>query len=128
MAGRKKAMVAKGPAEEVTAAKAVRTEAAAKKPAPAKKTMETIPAVEFKLLAPDAKEVFLCGDFNNWESNAEDYRMSKDEDNIWRKKLKLQAGRYEYQFVVDGQWWTDPENPNRQSNPYCTENSVITVS
>lgn len=100
---------------------------AAKKTAPAKKTIETTPTVEFKLFAPDAKEIFLSGDFNNWESDSEDYRMSKDDDNIWRKKVKLQAGRHEYQFVVDGQWWSDPENPNRQANPYCSENSVITV-
>lgn len=111
-------MAGKAKAKDVTATK-TRTSV--------RKIKETIPSVEFKLLAPEAKQVFLTGDFNNWEGSSEAYRMRKNKDNVWRKKVKLQPGRYEYQFVVDGQWWTDPENPERQANPYCTENSVLTV-
>lgn len=91
----------------------------------AKKT--TVPSTEFTLYAPDVNEVYLAGDFNDWQPDAKEYRLRKFKGDIWKKILKLKPGRYEYQFVVDGQWWCDPENDNRITNPYCTENSVIEV-
>ena len=53
--------------------------------------------------------------------------MRKLKGDIWKKMLKLKPGRYEYQFVVDGEWWCDPENENRVTSPYCTENSFIDI-
>ena len=88
---------------------------------------KTIPSTEFSLFAPDATEVYLAGDFNGWESDSKDYKLRKFKGDIWKKKVTLKPGRYEYQFVVDGQWWCDPENDNRVTNPYCTENSVVEV-
>jgi len=93
----------------------------------AKTKKKTIPSTEFTLYAPNVKEVYLAGDFNNWQPDAKDYRLRKFKGDIWKKMLKLKPGRYEYQFVVDGQWWCDPENDKRATNPYCTENSVIEV-
>lgn len=83
-------------------------------------------STEFALTVPEAKEVFLVGDFNNW--NGSDSRMQKFKDGVCKKKIKLKPGRYEYRFIVDGNWMTDPENPNRQANEFGTENSVITIS
>lgn len=100
---------------------------AAKKGATKKPAMAKSSSIEFSLFAPDASEVFIAGSFNNWEPSLKDYRMRKLKDNIWRKKLDLKPGSYEYQFVVDGNWWTDPANPDRCTNLYYTENSVITV-
>ena len=80
---------------------------------------------EFKLFAPEAKEVFLVGDFCNWQGD--DCPMHRLKDGSWKKSLKLDPGRYEYRFVVDGHWWTDPENPARQQNPYGQDNSVRVV-
>lgn len=94
----------------------------------AKEKKKTIPSTEFSLYAPNASEVFLAGDFNGWESDSKDYKLRKFKGNIWKKKVTLKPGRYEYQFVVDGQWWCDPENDNRVTNPYCTENSVVEVN
>ena len=93
----------------------------------AKAKKKTIPSTEFSLYAPDATEVYLAGDFNGWESDSKNYRLRKFKGDIWKKKVTLKPGRYEYQFVVDGQWWCDPENDNRITNPYCTENSVVEV-
>lgn len=87
----------------------------------------SIPSTEFILYAPNVNEVYLAGDFNNWQPDAKNYRLRKFKGDIWKKVLKLKPGRYEYQFVVDGQWWCDPENDQRATNPYCTENSVIEV-
>lgn len=91
-----------------------------------KKKTETIPSIEFTLHAPNAKEVFVAGDFNDW--NSTQYPMRKFKDGIWKKSMKLKPGRFEYKFVVDGDWWTDPQNPERQATPFGAENSIVTVS
>ncbi len=91
----------------------------------AKKTKKTVPSTEFALQVPEAGEVFLVGDFNDW--NADGYKMRKFKDGTCKKKVKLKPGRYEYRFIVDGDWWTDPQNDQRCSNPFGQENSVITI-
>ena len=101
---------------------------AAKSAAPAKKKRKTRPSTEFSVYAPDAKEIFLAGDFNNWQSDSKDFRLRRFKGDIWKKMVQLKPGIYEYQFVVDGNWWTDPANKKRVANPYCTENSVKTVT
>jgi len=94
--------------------------------AKAKAKRKTIQSTEFSLIAPDANEVFVAGDFNNW--NASEHAMRKFKNGKYIKKLQLKPGRYEYQFVVDGQWWTDPANPDRQPNHFGSENSVIEIN
>ena len=104
------------------------TKKIAKKTAtPKARKKKIVPSKEFSLHAPDANEVYLAGDFNGWQADAKDFRLRKFKGDIWKKMLKLKPGRYEYQFVVDGQWWCDPENDNRVTNPYCSENSVIEI-
>jgi len=92
---------------------------------PRKPAAATAPSIEFHLFAPEAQDVCLAGDFSDWQP--EDCRMRRFKDGTWKKKMKLKPGRYEYRFVVDGQWWTDPENPQRQYNPFGQENSVLIV-
>ncbi len=100
---------------------------AAKKTTTTAKKKSAAPAsTEFVLTAPDAQEVFLVGDFNDW--NGEGYKMRRFKGGVFKKKVNLKAGQYEYRFVVDGDWWTDPANPNRQANAFGSENSVITVA
>ncbi len=81
--------------------------------------------VEFQLEAPDASQVFLAGEFNEWSPTATP--MEKDEAGVWHVKLKLEPGKYEYRFVVDGTWMEDPANPDKVPNPYEGYNSVLTV-
>jgi 1,4-alpha-glucan branching enzyme len=113
------------------ATKAKATGKASKKAAPkggaAKRKRKPLSSTVFSLHAPDVTEVYLSGDFNGWQPDAKEYRLRKFKGDVWKKSLKLKPGRYEYQFVVDGQWWCDPANDNRVTNPYCTENSVIEV-
>ena len=40
--------------------------------------------------------------------------------------LRSPYGRYEYRYIVDGEWYTDPSTP-RVPNEYGSENSVIEV-
>ncbi len=82
-------------------------------------------STEFVLHAPGASEIFLAGDFNNWDPKQ--YSMRKFKNGNCTKRLRLKPGRYEYQFVVDGSWWTDPANPERISTAFGSENSVISI-
>lgn len=63
--------------------------------------------VIFTLLAPQAKEVFLVGDFNNWNATLE--KMDKIGD-TFEVRLFLVTGTYRYKFVVDGTSINDPDN------------------
>ena len=99
---------------------------ATKKKAGTKTKRKIITSSEFSFFAPDAKAVFLAGDFNNWDPAK--HSMRKYKGNIFKKKLKLKPGSYEYKFVVDNEWLLDPQNPEKQANDIGSENSVITIS
>jgi 1,4-alpha-glucan branching enzyme len=79
----------------------------------------------FYLDAPDAGEVFLAGDFNDW--SLQRHRMQKDENGMWKKIAMLFPGRYEYKFLVDDQWQTDPGNDRMCRNCFGTQNNIIDV-
>ncbi|HET6462236.1 MAG TPA: hypothetical protein VFH33_00425 [Candidatus Krumholzibacteria bacterium] len=61
-------------------------------------------------LKSDAKEVYLVGDFNQWNPTVEPMNRVDDHFEI---SLFLVAGEYRYQFVVDGKTMNDPDNPAR---------------
>jgi hypothetical protein len=64
--------------------------------------------VIFTIDAPGAKNVFLVGDFNNWNPTLEKMDGS---DGAFEVYLFLLPGSYRYKFVVDGEWVVDPDNP-----------------
>jgi 1,4-alpha-glucan branching enzyme len=79
----------------------------------------------FTLLAPEAREVHVAGDFNGWRPDA---RPLKNTDGgKWEARLMLTSGQYEYRFVVDGRWIEDPQASRRMANPYGGFNSVLLV-
>jgi hypothetical protein len=61
---------------------------------------------EFTLRAPGAREVCLAGDFNRWTVCRTPLRRVGED--LWSVSVELPPGRYQYQFVVDGRWITDP--------------------
>jgi hypothetical protein len=71
---------------------------------------------------PDAKKVFLSGDFNNFSPTAIAMRRAGDE---WLFGVHLTRGKHLYKFVVDGKWIRDPENNLWEQNEYGTGDSVI---
>jgi chromosome partitioning protein len=85
----------------------------------------SLPVITFSLDVPEAKEVFLAGDFNQWQVN--DQSRMKLDNGIWGKRLQLQPGCYKYRFVVDGQWCHDPRNPRAQVNPFGSKDSLLEV-
>jgi 1,4-alpha-glucan branching enzyme len=80
--------------------------------------------VDFVLKKPEAKSVFLAGTFNGW--SAKRTGMSRDSQG-WTITLWLPPGRYEYKFVVDGQWLSDPQATDSAPNEFGGINSVLTV-
>ena len=101
--------------------------AAEKKQVKKKKTSkaETPKLITFSLTAPEAKDVYLAGDFNQWQLN-QDSKMRLEGD-LWIKRLELKPGCYRYRFVVDGSWLQDPENPNCQENTFGSMDSLLDV-
>jgi len=79
----------------------------------------------FTLVAPKASKVALTGSFNSWSKSGTP--LKKDKNGAWKADLSLKPGKYEYKFIVDGQWWTDPANRNTVRNPLGSENSVIEI-
>ena len=81
--------------------------------------------VKFVFDSFEANQVAVAGDFNDWDAGS--LPMRKDRKKIWEKGITLKPGRYEYKFVVDGNWTSDPKNDNRTVNSMGSENSVIEV-
>jgi len=79
--------------------------------------------VEFK--HPDATEVCIAGVFNDWHPTAT--RMISLGEGKWAKELSLPPGRYEYRFVVDGEWVDDPAAKETVANPFGGFNAVLVV-
>lgn len=74
---------------------------------------------------PNAKEVILAGSFNGWNEHA--LAMFKTDEG-WELRAELPPGRYEYKFIVDGEWMHDPENKEKVRNEHNTFNSVLNVT
>jgi hypothetical protein len=57
-----------------------------------------------------AQHVYVSGDFNRWVPNE---LAMKNIGGVWVLPYTLAAGNYQYKFIVDGQWITDPTNPHK---------------
>jgi 1,4-alpha-glucan branching enzyme len=69
--------------------------------------------------------VYLAGNFNNWKASAN--VMKKDKKGIWKAVLSLRPGRYEYRFLVDGNWENDPACCDCVPNEFGSQNCVRIV-
>ena len=81
--------------------------------------------ITFKLEAAGAKQACLVGDFNSWDENK--HKMKRDNKGRWTKIVTLPPGKYEYKFLVDGQWHNDPSNDQMVLNTYGTHNNILKV-
>jgi 1,4-alpha-glucan branching enzyme len=79
--------------------------------------------VNFTMVVPEAQNVFLVGDFNGW--NIESHPLKKDSKETWKISINLVPGRYEYRFIVDGQWEEDPNCTTFIPNSYGSENCIL---
>lgn len=82
-------------------------------------------AVLFHVEAPRASTVKLVADFTSWERLPLDLRP--DDSGGWQIAVPLQPGRYAYRFLVDGEWWDDPDCRECEVNPFGGHNAVIDI-
>ncbi len=77
--------------------------------------------VTFSYFAPTAKAVYVAGNMNDW--NASKNIMSyQAKTGFWILEMELDPGDYQYKFVVDGSWVTDPRNEVEKDS-----NSAFTI-
>ncbi len=87
--------------------------------------VQTTKRQTFSLVAPEAQEVLLAGQFTDWEQHP--LRLKKGKDGVWKATVSLEPGKHEYRFLVDGQWRNDPQCTTRVLNDFGTENCVCVV-
>ena len=105
-----------------TAAEPVKVKVAATTPEP----VSRVGHVSFELVKPGAKQVCVAGSFNGWKP--EGSPLVSVGEGRFVGDLTVDPGRYEYLFVVDGQWLPDPKAKETVQNPFGGTNSVLTVS
>jgi len=93
---------------------------------PARRGARTVRAVRLEVFQPNAMDVCVAGSFNEWQPQATP--MVPLGEGRWAKELTLPDGRYEYRFVVDGKWVSDPNAAESAPNPFGSSNSVITIN
>ena len=81
--------------------------------------------VAFTMVAPEAQNIFLAGNFNDWDRHSHPFK--KGVKGIWKASVSLMPGVYEYRFLVDGEWQNDPTCTSFVANSYGSENCVLTV-
>ena len=81
--------------------------------------------ITLSFYSPEARNVALVGDFNNWDHTKS---MKKDKDGKWIARLELEPGKYEYRYLVDGEWQNDPQCQSFTQNQFGTQNCILEVS
>ena len=80
-----------------------------------------------KEAAPEATQINIVGDFNNWDENATPLKRLRNGN--FATTLELPSGReYRFRYWIDdsaweNDWWADRYAPN----PYGTDDSVVIV-
>jgi 1,4-alpha-glucan branching enzyme len=97
----------------------------AKKPKAKTVTASKSVLVHFEFIHPTAQRVCIAGAFNDWHCSATP--MIALGEGRWAKELQLPPGTYEYRFVVDGEWVTDPNSMETAVNPFGGHNTLLRV-
>ena len=81
--------------------------------------------VVFSLEMPEASQVEVIGSFNRWSPKG--FQMQWDKERkVWIIALRLEKGRHEYAFLVDGSTIVpDPQSLIQQDDGFGNKNSVI---
>ena len=80
----------------------------------------------FRSRLPEAKEVQIAGDFNDWMPHTTPMRRLANGD--FEARLRLPKGKYRYRLVIDGRWSHDTYNPAVETNEYGELNSIAEIN
>jgi len=95
-------------------------------PAGSGRAQAPVVLVRLVVVQPDARVVQAAGDFNGW--NPSRTPLEQTADGAWTVTLPLEPGRYEYQFVVDGDRWIgDPFAVEQSNDGFGSRNAVLDV-
>ena len=74
------------------------------------------------VMAPSRKaaRVAVAGDFNGWEP----LPMRRQDDGTYVRVVPIARDCFEYKFIVEDEWVTDPDNSQWAMNRFHTFNSV----
>jgi 1,4-alpha-glucan branching enzyme len=84
--------------------------------------------VTFRLPAEvEAESAMLCGDFNDWDPQAQPMKRLKD--GSFSATVSLPTGRvYRFRYLLDGSRWENAwEADEYQPNEHGTDDSIIRV-
>jgi 1,4-alpha-glucan branching enzyme len=82
--------------------------------------------ITFSLMAPQARQVSLAADFNQWSQDK--HPMKKGKYGEWTRTVFVDPGEYEYKFWVDGEWKIDERNSRTRRNRFGTRNNIVNVA
>jgi cyclomaltodextrinase / maltogenic alpha-amylase / neopullulanase len=74
----------------------------------------------------DHQAVYLAGSFNNWDRRANP--MRRTDGKLWTLEMRLQPGKHQYKFVLDGEEWiTDPLAARNEDDGNGNINSILMI-
>lgn len=80
--------------------------------------------VEFRFYRPNARRVFIAGDFNKWQHGQ--IPMIRTQEGYWVARVRLQPGVFRFRYNADGEWFTDYAAFGVEQGPFGMD-SVIRV-
>jgi hypothetical protein len=84
--------------------------------------------VVFNYKADGKPQIYLAGNFNEWNPSNPQFLMKDDDgDGIWSITVKLAPGTYQYKYVIDGKWTQDTFAPADAPDGFGGRNSQFEV-
>jgi len=81
--------------------------------------------VSFQTHEPEAGEVYVMGNFNDWNDSR--HPMKKGKNGMWSVDITLAPGEYEFLYFIDRRAWKTDDTTPHIVNAFGTENSIVTV-
>jgi 1,4-alpha-glucan branching enzyme len=81
--------------------------------------------ITFEFNAPEANNVALMGDFNNWEPVP--MKKAKAAKAPFRTKVRVpKEGQFQFRYLINGETWENDEAADAYwANGYDADNSVV---
>lgn len=81
--------------------------------------------VLFKIHAPAGARVSVAGTFNNWDIST--IQLNDHGNGLHTAMIRLPLGKYEFRYIINGEWCNAPDHIPQIPNVFGTTNSVLVV-
>ena len=83
--------------------------------------------VTFRFTCPNARHLYLVGDFNHWDRRARP--MERDARGAWVARMWLEPGTYQFKYISEEGWWyNDHAAFGLQRSPFGWNSTVVVGS